>query len=173
MILDHIIERLAPQVSLLVLNANGDERRFTKWKLPVIRDTITQTPGPLAGIIAGMKWAAALNYSEILTVPCDTPFIPRSLVNHLGRARSENHSEIAIAASSGRLHPVIGLWPVSILGEMERAVVDEGVQSVSNFILRHRMTMVDFSGSAYDPFMNINVAADLALAEVITRRQVD
>src|SRR5215469_18361073 len=124
-VLDHIIERLTPQVLALALNANGDEGRFSSWEIPVIPDTIPETPGPLAGIIAGMRWAMASGYSEIVTVPGDTPFIPAQLVFDLRKARLETHSDIAIAKSGGSLHPVIGLWPVAFVEELECAVLHE------------------------------------------------
>jgi len=169
-VLDHIIERLTPQVATLALNANGDERRFSRWGIPVVPDTIPQTPGPLAGIIAGMRWAMASNYSEIVTVPGDTPFIPLHLVFALRRARLEMRSEIAIAKSGGSVRPVVGLWPVDIVEKLERAVLIENVRSVRDLILRHSVEVVDYSNSAFDPFMNINVPADLESAEAIARR---
>jgi molybdopterin-guanine dinucleotide biosynthesis protein A len=169
-VLDHIIERLNPQVSTLALNANGDERRFSRWGIPVVPDTIPQSPGPLAGIIAGMRWAMASDYSEIVTVPGDTPFIPLRLVSDLREARLEAHSDIAIARSGGSLRPVIGLWSVALVEELERAVLFENVRSVREFLLRQIVKQVDYSNSGFDPFMNINVPADLESAEAIARR---
>ena len=83
-ILDHVIVRLAPQVPVLAINANGDPARFAAWGLPVIPDIVADNPGPLAGILTGMRWAAAAGLRDIVTVPADTPFIP---ANSCGTAK--------------------------------------------------------------------------------------
>jgi molybdenum cofactor guanylyltransferase len=149
--LQHAIERLAPQVSALVLNANGDPGRFAGLGLPVVADPIAGYVGPLAGVLAGMRWslAHAPEHPFIVTAAGDAPLLPRNLV-----------ARIALAGSNGALHPVIGLWPVALsadLGEQLRG----GVRKVLDWTQRHGSVGVDFAneridGREIDPFFNAN-----------------
>ena len=114
-ILDRVIARLKPQCDGLILNANGDPARFAAFGLPVIADGVADFPGPLAGILAALDWAAANrpDVALVLSAAADCPFLPRDLVSRLHRrARAEN-AELAVAASDGQSHPVIGLWSVA------------------------------------------------------------
>ena len=99
-LLAHAIERLKPQVDALVLNANGDPKRFASFGLPVIADHSDEHAGPLAGLLAGMEWAdaEAPNMRFIVTVPTDTPFLPEDLVARLVEAQ-QGREVPAIAAS--------------------------------------------------------------------------
>ena len=113
-ILARVIARLQPQCDDLILNANGDPARFAAFGLPVIADTVENFPGPLAGILAALDWAAA-NRPEvefILSAAADCPFLPRDLVARLHQARMAEDAQLAVAASDGQSHPVIGLWNV-------------------------------------------------------------
>ena len=147
-----------------------DGRRFSSWGVPTVPDTIPQTLGQLAGIIVGMRRAMASDYSEIVTIPGDTPFVPRQLVFEHCKARTKTHSDIVITKSGGSLYPVVGLWPVAFVEQLERAVLFENMRSVRDFLLRHSVEVMDHSNSGSDPFMNINVPADLESAEVIARQ---
>ena len=112
--LAHVIERIQPQAAPLVINANGDPARFAEFQLPVVADPIDGHVGPLAGVLAGLKWATlnAPDCPYIITVSTDAPLIPDSLVARLQNALREGDGAIALASSGGNLHPVIGLWPV-------------------------------------------------------------
>ncbi|MEQ1614405.1 MAG: molybdenum cofactor guanylyltransferase MobA, partial [Hyphomicrobiaceae bacterium] len=122
--LAHMIERLGPQVNRLVLNANGDPARFAAFGLPVAADTVDGFVGPLAGTLAGMRWSLvhAPSTSHIATVSTDAPFIPADLVARLWAGIATEPGRIAIARSAGELHPVIGLWPVALADDLERAL---------------------------------------------------
>src|SRR5580698_1224360 len=102
--LDHVIARIKPQVRAMVLNANGDPARFSGWGLEVVADPLPDLPGPLAGVLAGMRWAAARypDAGAVLSVPTDTPFLPDDLVARLLAARAASGLPIACAASGGR-----------------------------------------------------------------------
>src|ERR1700730_11950641 len=108
-LLDHALDRVRPQSHAMVLNANGDPTRFAPWGLPVVADTLPDFPGPLAGILAAMRWTTALHPATeyLLSVPGDTPFLPQDLGARLAAARLEAGTPIACAASEGRVHPVI------------------------------------------------------------------
>src|SRR6202142_2881989 len=114
-ILGRVIARLEPQCDGLILNANGDPARFASFGLPVIADTVANFPGPLAGILAALDWAASVRpeVSWVLSAAADCPFLPRDLVARLHHARVRENAELAVAASAGQSHPVIGLWSVA------------------------------------------------------------
>lgn len=170
-ILDHVIERLRPQVERIVLNANGDPARFAPYDLPVVADPVQGFAGPLAGVLAGLRWAEteAPDATHVVTAATDTPFLPRDLVARLVEAAEDDGAELATAASDGRHHPVFGLWPVAIADALERAMVDEDLRKVDRFTARYRLAVAQFAARPYDPFFNANAPDDLAEAERIAR----
>ena len=165
-ILDRVIDRLKPQVGRLILNANGDPGRFAATGLPVVPDSIEGFAGPLAGVLAGLDWAAA-NVPAVMwiaTAATDAPFLPADLVSRFIVATEEG-AELVCATSHGQTHPVIGLWPVRLREDLRRAVVEEGVRKVDAWTARHRLAVVDFAAGPVDPFFNVNTPEDLAQAE--------
>lgn len=163
-ILARIARRLAPQVSALWLNANGPAGRFG-LDLPMVPDNLPDTPGPLAGILAGLDHAAAHEAatSHILTVPADCPFLPADLVPRLARAAGDAGS--ACAVSGGRAHGVVGLWPVVGRESLRQLLVNEGVRRVDVWLEHAGTARVEWSARPYDPFFNVNTPDDLSEAE--------
>jgi molybdopterin-guanine dinucleotide biosynthesis protein A len=170
-LLAHVIERLRPQCEALVLNANGEPERFSAFGLPVVADSIQGFAGPLAGVLAGLDWAAAYAKAArfAVSVATDTPFLPRDLVTRLQAARVTHEARLASAASGGRTHPVIGLWPVDIRDELRRALLEEGLRKIDLFTARHNLAIAEWPVLPYDPFFNANAPDDLAQAESIAR----
>ena len=180
--LAHVIERLAPQCAVIAINANGDPARFADFGLPIIADTVEGFVGPLAGVLAGMRWAARYHPSMrwIATVSADAPFLPNDLIKRLVAAvENPNHSPhdapapatIVLAKSAGHLHPVIGLWPVALADDLHAALHD-GVRKVLHWTDHHRMVTVEFplaihAGQRIDPFLNINTPEELAAASAL------
>ena len=166
-ILARIIERTAPQVARLVLNANGDPARFASFDLPVTGDTVGGFAGPLAGVLAGMEWAAAAapECAWIATVATDAPFLADDLVERLSAAVADGAADMACAASGGRTHPVFGLWPVALSADLRHALVDQGVRKVDDWTGRYNRKVVEFTADTIDPFFNVNRPEDLAAAE--------
>jgi molybdopterin-guanine dinucleotide biosynthesis protein A len=166
-ILDRIIERLAPQVDGIILNANGDPARFACWDLPVAGDAVDGFVGPLAGVLAGLAWARANRpeITDIVTVPGDGPFLPRDLVARMRAARAQANADLACAVSAGQAYPVVGLWPVRLHDDLRHAVVVEDIRKVDRWTARHRLVQVDFPATPVDPFFNANAPEDLAEAE--------
>lgn len=170
-ILDHVIERLAPQCDGLVLNANGDPTRFAAFGLKVVADTVADNPGPLAGVLAALDWAAENRPQAqfVVSVAGDCPFLPRDLVSRLHDARERDGAELAVAASGGRSHPVIGLWKVALRGELRHALVDEDLRKIDRWTARYRLATVDWPVEPVDPFFNANTVEDLSEAERLAK----
>ena len=171
--LAHVIERLKPQVGPMVINANGDPARFARFGLPVVPDTIGGFVGPLAGVLAGMRWAAeaAPRARAIVTVSTDAPFLPRDLVSRLRAAVADRPTAVALASSGGELHPVIGLWPLALAEDLEAALTT-GVRKVLHWTDRHGTVPVEFpfleiGGRTVDPFFNANTPAELEEARAM------
>lgn len=160
----HAIDRLRPQVSWLALNANGDPRRFGDLGLPVLADGIPDFPGPLAGILAGMRWAAVHGCETVASVAVDTPFFPTDLVARLSAARAHPSNGPALAASGGRLHPVFGLWPVALADDLDAFLRKGETFRVGEFARRCACIAVPFDEGPADPFFNVNRLEDLAVA---------
>ncbi len=166
-ILDRVIERLKPQCQSLLLNANGDHLRFASFGLPVVADGVADHPGPLAGILAGLDWVAANRPDAqwMASAPGDCPFLPRDLVARLSQGTHAQGAQLAVAASRGRSHPVIGLWSVALRDGLRQALVIEGLRKVDDWIARYRVATVAWPGEPLDPFFNANTLDDLAEAE--------
>ena len=166
-ILERVIARLGPQCDGLVLNANGEPARFAPFGLPVIADSIADFPGPLAGILAGLDWAATHrpDIAWVLSAAADCPFLPRDLVIRLHQARMEQNAPIAVAASGGQSHHVIGLWSVALREELRHALVTEDIRKVERWTARYPIATVTWPTEPLDPFFNANTADDLAQAE--------
>jgi len=173
-LLDHVIDRVGPQVSALALNANGDPARFARFGLPVVPDSIADFVGPLAGILAGLDWTAANrpDCPMIVSVATDAPFLPADLVARLREGREEAGADLACAASGGQPHPVIGLWPVRLREELRQAVASEGIRKVDVWTARYRLATVDFPVSPIDPFFNANRPDDLDRAAALLNPEV-
>lgn len=168
-ILAHAIERARPQVAALVLNANGDPARFRAFGLPVVPDGVPGFAGPLAGVLAGLDWAAgALPGAKYLaSFATDAPFFPRDLVPRLMAALGNGRYELAAAASQGRAHPVFALWPLGIREALRRALLEEGLRKVDVFTARYSLASVDFPVGEVDPFFNTNHPDDLEAARML------
>lgn len=163
--LGRVIERLRPQVAALAINANGDPQRFSSFGLPIVADSVQGFVGPLAGVLAGMQWAAAHapDATHIVTTSSDAPFLPHDLVSLLAASLVPD-APIVLAASGGELHPVIGLWPINLAYDLETQLRN-GVRKVLAWTDRHGtrtadFPMLEFGGTRIDPFFNANTPAE-------------
>src|SRR5579871_3889871 len=166
-ILQRVIARLEPQCDGLILNANGDPARFAAFGLPVIADGVADFPGPLAGILAGLDWVAATQprVRHILSAAADCPFLPRDLVARLIAGREAQGAELAVAASGGQTHPVIGLWSVRLREELRHALVKEDIRKIDRWTARYPLATVTWPTTPLDSFFNANTVEDIAEAE--------
>ena len=171
-ILAHVVARLAPQVDVLALNANGDPARFAAFGLPVLPDPLPDHPGPLAGLLAGLDWAAAVGADTLVTTPVDTPFLPTDLVAALCAAAARDGLPSAAAVTPGptgpERHPLSALWPVAARAPL-RAALAAGTRRVRDFA--DTLGCADAGMAAADAFRNLNTRADLAEAEADLARR--
>jgi molybdenum cofactor guanylyltransferase len=172
--LGRVINRIGPQVERLIINANGDPERFIDFDLPVLPDDLPDHPGPLAGILSAMDYAAEFTSENlVLSVPADCPFLPYDLAPRLLALLKLHDTRISIAHSGGLAQPTIALWDISLRHDLRRALADEGLRKIDIFTARYSTTSVDWPITPYDPFFNANTPDDLALAESIASRYAD
>jgi molybdopterin-guanine dinucleotide biosynthesis protein A len=171
--LARVIDRLKPQVERLLLSANGDPQRFAALGVPVEPDQIGE--GPLAGLLAGMRWSEK-NLPEakfIVSVAADTPFFPADLVERLSEGCGRDENTVALAASTAGTHPVFGLWPTKLADGLEKYLKSGAHPKVLTFADRFMRLNVPFddiilpNGEAVDPFFNVNTPEDVKTAEAI------
>lgn len=163
----HVAARLAPQVEAMAISANGDAGRFGFLGLDVVADADDSFAGPLAGILAGLRWAAALPGPPraLVTAAVDTPFFPADLAARLDEAAGDRPGG-AVALSHGRRHPTFALWPLALADDLAAFLAEDESRRLGAFLDRHGTAGVDFTpAQGVDPFFNINTPADLAAAE--------
>ncbi len=163
-ILSHVIDRFEPQVAGLALNANGDISRFADLNLPIVSDSIVGYAGPLAGVLAGMDWAAKQGATHVVSSAADTPFLPCDLVPRLLMAAENSRTGLAMAATPDGRQPTFGLWPLDLRDDL-RDALDGGLRKVVLWTQRHDCAMAEFDDS--DAFFNVNTPDDLAQAEAM------
>lgn len=166
-LLRHVLDRVSPQVAAVVLNANGDPARFAGYGLPVVPDGLPDNPGPLAGVLAVLDWAAERrpDLPWVLTAPGDCPFLPPDLAERLHAARDAGGGvPLACAGTPGRTHPPVGLWPVSLRAALRDALL-EGERKIDRWTARFGCAVAEWPAEPLDPFFNANAPKDLAAAE--------
>jgi molybdopterin-guanine dinucleotide biosynthesis protein A len=155
-LITQLLARLQPQVEKIAISANGDATRFDAFSLLVLPDGKLTGLGPLAGLAAGLQWAAEQEADSLITVPVDTPFIPMDLVARLTPAP-------AVAAYRGRQHHLVAHWQVSALPSLKQFLTTGGDFKVRDFLTICGARQIAFE-TASDPFLNINTPEDLAEA---------
>ena len=167
-IFDRIFENLQTQVDKIIINSNDSENLFVKYKVEVIKDSLGGFLGPLAGIPASFEWlnknAPYINW--LVTVPGDTPFIPKNLVKKLlDKVKNTNH-KIVLAQSNGKTHPIIGIWHSNLIESLKNSL-NSGNRKIMNWASQNSLGYAEFTNSKYDPFFNINCKEDLIEAKEI------
>jgi molybdopterin-guanine dinucleotide biosynthesis protein A len=167
-ILDRVLACLSAQCTGIIINANGDPKRFGDTGLPVIADNVPGFAGPLAGILAGLDWLAAQNNGVewMVSVPGDCPFLPDDLVEKLHQARRKMGASVPLAcARSGEWrHPVVGLWPLALRADLRKALVEEDLRKIEVWTARHGVAIAEWPDQPIDPFFNVNTPEDAARA---------
>lgn len=170
-ILDRVLATLSGQVQGMVINANGDPKRFADTGLDVVPDSVPDFAGPLAGILAGLDYLAAQDngIEWMLSVPGDCPFLPDDMVERLHEARRKMGAGVPLAcARSGEWrHPVVGLWPLALREDLRKALMVEGLHKIEIWTARHGIAVADWPDQPIDPFFNVNTPEDARRAETI------
>jgi molybdenum cofactor guanylyltransferase len=166
-ILERVLARLRPACTGIILNANGEAARFAHYGLPVIPDSVPGFAGPLAGILAGLDWAAARapEIAWVASAPGDCPFLPRDLVSRLHETRRNAGTPLACARSGDWRHPVVALWRVALRDDLRHALVDESLHKIEVWTARHGVAIAEWPTTPVDPFFNVNTPEDAAQAE--------
>ena len=151
----HVIERLAPQVNSLLINANRSLTAYAAFGLPVISDEVSGYAGPLAGLHAGLKHCAT---PFIVTAPCDSPFLPTDLVAKLYEALQEDIAELAVAKTGDQAQPVFALYSATLLPSLTQ-FLESGGRKIDAWYSTHRVAEVPFADES--AFANINTIAEL------------
>ena len=161
----HVLKRLAPQTGALLISANRHPEVYTALGAPfgakVLADTLPGFPGPLAGLLAGLR-AAGTAY--VLSAPCDTPGLPADLAAHLTQALSSHQADIATVTTTNAeghvsLHPVFALLRTSLADDLA-AFLEAGERKVRAWYARHKTVEVAFADER--AFYNINSLQELA-----------
>ncbi|MBB4286305.1 molybdenum cofactor guanylyltransferase MobA [Roseospira goensis] len=173
-LLAHLVDRLAPWPGPVVLCAGGDPARFAAFGLPVVADTLREPDGrpagPLAGLLAALEWTRAVHpgVAWLVSVPGDLPVAPPDLLARLWATRARSGATVVRAASGGRIHHAVALWPVARATALRHALTAEGLRRVDAWAGRHRGAVADWPADPVDPFLNVNTPADLARARALT-----
>ena len=169
-LLSYVLEKVSGKVAPIALNINTNFDDFQKFGYKIIKDPIKGHLGPLAGILASLNWAKEINQDWVLTLPCDTPFLPKNLVQSMVEAKNKTPEvDLVVAKSRGFNHPVIALWKSDINNKLQNAL-NEGVRKIDIFTAQLKIAYVDFDNiqnSDFDPFTNLNAPPDLILAQQI------
>ena len=160
-----VIAALRPEATAVAISANGDPARFAAFGLPVVADGAFEGEGPLAGLLAGLDWAATLHATALLTVPGDTPLVPSGLATALAPPP-------ACAVTGDHVHHLVALWPVACRDDLRRLLAAPGRRNVEHFARLVGMRRVDFPLAKWDGFVNVNTPDDLALARSIAERGI-
>ena len=171
-ILQRVLARLKSHCRGIIINANGDPVRFADCGLAVVADSVPDFVGPLAGILAGLDWAAtnAPDCAFIASAPGDCPFLPKDLVPRLHQARIAAGAPLACARSGRWSHPVVGLWPLKLREDLRNALTVEGLRKIDIWTARHGVGTAEWPDVPVDPFFNVNTPDDAARAEELARQ---
>lgn len=174
-ILQRVLACIGPQCAGLLINANGDQARFADTGLPVVADSVPDFAGPLAGILAGLDFAAAHapDIEWLLSVPGDCPFLPNDLVARLHAARATAGTPLSCARSGEWRHPVVALWRVELRDDLRRALIEENLRRIEAWTARHGIAIADWPVEPIDPFFNVNTPEDAARAEALAAQYPD
>tara|TARA_B100001123_G_scaffold80815_1_gene91951 strand:+ start:149 stop:769 length:621 start_codon:yes stop_codon:yes gene_type:complete len=163
-LIEIIVDKAIKQVPNIIINANISKSYFKKIKLEVVKDSIGGFKGPLAGILTGMEYGKKKNYKWLITFPCDAPFFPINLVKKFLLKLKNSRYKIVIVKSNNRIHPVFGIWSISLKDSLVKAMKKDNIRKIDLFIKKHEYAILNFNYNKIDPFFNINNLSDLKKA---------
>jgi len=158
--IEYVIDALKPQVDSIVINANRNLEQYRRYGYPVVEDITGDYFGPLAGMASGLQ---ACSSDRILTVPCDSPFVPPVLADKLNAALFEQGADLSVANDSERMQPVFAMLRRHLLPSL-LAYLDGGGRKIDTWYAEHQMALADLSDWP-DAFININTPEDKTFVE--------
>jgi len=169
-LLSYVLESVSGQVAPIALNINTNFEKFSKFGYPIIEDPIKGHLGPLAGILASLNWAQEIDKDWVMTLPCDTPFLPKNIAQRMIEVKNrELDIDLVVARSRGYNHPVVALWKSNLHFKLKNAL-DDGIRKIDLFTSKLKIEYVDFDTTnnlQFDPFTNLNSPLDLINAQQI------
>lgn len=175
-LLQHVADRVSPQVQQLVLSVEQESSAFDDFGLVQISDPQPGSCGPLGGLLSVMRWLQADGVAEwLLLVPCDAPFVPLDLAERLYRRAAASHSDGAVVHQAGQVHPVFSLWHRNLLQELEQAVITDHMAGFKQFLRISSLAAYEWpereAMPGISPFFNINDQLALDQARLAIRQQ--
>ena len=166
-LIERAVARASVQVADLIINANGDPKRFAHLGLPVVPDSVGGFVGPIAGVLAGFGWMRANRPTArwLASFACDCPFFPTDMVERLIAKASGDGVKVAIAESGSQHHPVFAVWSADLSVSAEDVLVKRGLRKMDDFVALFPNVRGRFENDPIDPFANINTPEELAFAE--------
>ena len=158
-LIEHVITALAPQVSRIVINANRNRSRYERYGYPVVADVLPDYPGPLAGMLSGLRHVRG----DIVVVPCDALSLPPDLVMRLWQALAQGKADISVAHDGARLQPLYAVLKRTLAGSLE-GYLRQGRHKAEDWMREQRLAIADFSDVPQD-FRNLNTVEDLQAFE--------
>lgn len=162
--IEYVLESLQSQVNAVLINANRNIDSYARYGVPVIPDALPGFNGPLAGMASGMR---AARTPLLVTVPCDSPFVPVDLVQRLAATLQDAKAEIAVAHNGERMQPVFSLLDTGLLSALE-GFLGRGDRKIDRWFAEHRTTIVDFSDKP-ETFLNVNTPEEVRRIEAMIR----
>lgn len=162
-IVSHIIEHTSPQVTQLILNANGDPTRFENIDIPIVPDAINDHPEVLSGILTGMEWAQdhMPDCQWVASFGINSPLIPDNLVERLFAAIQTDQSDMAYVSCNGRSHPEFGLWPVELATDLRYALEEDGIKRIEKWCSLYNPSICSYLSDTVDCFSNTNLIHEI------------
>jgi molybdopterin-guanine dinucleotide biosynthesis protein A len=164
-LLEHVYDRLRPQVEQLYINCQSDFTSATQIDSSrIVEDYLPKRKGPLNGVLGCLDKCAEDGYDWLLIAPCDTPFLPIELGSGLLDAAQKSQVELVIPVYKGIPQASLSLWHVSLLEPLKRSVVEQGTEGFRQFYPHTLHELLEWPQAEYDPFININHQGDLTEA---------
>lgn len=158
--IQHILDAIAPQVGKVIINANRNQEIYGHYGYPVIADELGGFCGPLAGMASSMR---AVDTPFIVTVPCDSPFVPKDLVERLYLRMIHKDADISVAHNGERIQPVFVLLKTTLLNSL-LDFLQKGERKIDKWFDNHKLAIADFSDKP-ETFININTRDELIRIE--------
>ena len=169
-LLTHVLEKISGYAAPLALNINKNYEKYSCFNYPILEDKIQGFLGPLSGIFTALSWAKDINENWVLTLPCDTPYLPNNLIPKIIELVSleKNKFDVISVKCNNQTHPVIGLWKTSLITKLENSIKN-GIRKIDLFTDDLNIKYVDyfFDKNSFDPFLNLNSPLDILYSEQV------